>query len=435
MKIINQIRFLVLITLAILSLTSYSQANNTLNAKIRTETIETLSEMLVDFYVIPDTGKEMAKLLKENLNNGKYNAIEEFAQFASSVTNDLYEISNDKHLSIYYSPSQVEYFKKLKTLSDSEKKINSVNEKRQESKNNFGFEKLEIMSGNIGYLRLSTFANIDYAAETANSAMSFLSNADAIIIDLRNNNGGWPATIQFLASYFYDYSEGENTVLFHQYITYNNQLISYPVLPYLPGKRIAKIPLCILINRYSISAAECFAYSLQKLGRATVIGEQTNFGAHATRGPEILNDYFMLKLPVGKMISPITNTSWEGVGVKPDIIADSKNPLDVALEIIRPKQKTEKRMDETIPADEKLKPYIGTYEFAPNNNITISVIGNQVFVEITGRSGQFEVVKLEGDKFNVPGMDIFVTFIKENSHITGLNFSRSGNENYAKKIK
>jgi len=435
MKIRKTIRLMLAFAFAILSITSYSQSSNKLNAKIKTETIETLSKLLVDFYVIPEKGKKMAEQLNENLLNGKYDNMNEFSQFASTITNDLFEIAKDKHLNIYYSPSKDDYFRKLQTLSESEKNEATMRQKTLESDNNFGFKKLEIMSGNIGYVQLSTFANIDYASETATSAMFFLSNTEAIIIDLRNNNGGWPATVQFLASYFYDYSEGGNTVLFEQHITSNNQIISYPVLPYLPGKRMANTPLYILTNKYSISAAECFAYSLQKLGRATVIGEQTGFGAHATRGPEILNDFFMLKLPVGKMISPVTKTTWEGVGVIPDIITDGKDALTAALEIIRPKQKTKKLKDETIPTNEKLKQYMGTYEFVPENNLIISVTGSQVLVEITGRPGQFEITQMEQDRFQVPGMDIYVTFIKENRIVTGLNFSRSGNENYAKKIK
>ena len=46
------------------------------------------------------------------------------------------------------------------------------------------------MEGNIGYLDLRSFRSTDYAASTALGALSFLSNSDAIVIDLRENYGG-----------------------------------------------------------------------------------------------------------------------------------------------------------------------------------------------------------------------------------------------------
>jgi len=89
----------------------------------------------------------------------------------------------------------------------------------------------------------------------------------------------------------------------------------------------------------------------QQFGRATLIGETTRGGANSTRGPEALNEYFFVKMPVSRMISPITQTNWEGVGVEPDIKVDSNNALDTALNIILSKiieQSTDERFLNSI---------------------------------------------------------------------------------------
>jgi len=425
-----------LIIVGLLSNNSFGQLSNKLNEAIRGETIEKLSKMLSDSYVYPETGKKMAKQLNDNLKNGKYDNIEEFGQFGASLVNDLYEISKDKHLAIYYSPSQVEDIKKLEMLSESEKEEHTKKEIENSSKTNFGFENLEILSSNVGYLKLSRFDMVNSASsETAFTAMKFLANTDAMIIDLRENSGGYPTMVQLLGSCFYDYQEDENTILFTSHIPSTGEVIPYRVLPGLPVKRMVKTPLYILVNKNSISAAEIFAYNLQKLGRSIIIGEQTNFGVNGTKGPEILNDYFIIKLPFETSINPITKTNCEGVGVIPDIKTEGVDALDKAMDIIRAKQNEGKHEKESIAADERYMEYIGEYELNPEIIMTISVQGVQVFVGVTGRPQPFEVFPMEKDKFNIPGFGIEVTFLRENDIVTGLNFSRNGNENYAKKVK
>ncbi|MGH9842298.1 MAG: serine hydrolase, partial [Blastocatellia bacterium] len=72
------------------------------------------------------------------------------------------------------------------------------------AKRNYGFEKVERMSGNIGYLDLRGFEPAGAANETATAAMNFLANTDALIFDLRRNGGGSPEMIAFLSSYLFD---------------------------------------------------------------------------------------------------------------------------------------------------------------------------------------------------------------------------------------
>ncbi len=74
---------------------------------------------------------------------------------------------------------------------------------------------------------------------------------------------------------------------------------------------------------------EEFAYNLQNLGRATIVGETTGGGAHP--GADVrIDDHFGAFIPAGRAINPITKTNWEGVGVKPDIEVTAEKALATA---------------------------------------------------------------------------------------------------------
>ncbi|NVJ47471.1 MAG: hypothetical protein HWE07_10100, partial [Cytophagia bacterium] len=77
-----------------------------------------------------------------------------------------------------------------------------------------------------------------------------------------------------------------------------------------------------------------FTYDLKNLNRATVIGETTGGGAHPG-GPIVINQGFLVNVPQGRAINPVTKTNWEGVGVEPHIKMDADAALDRALELAR----------------------------------------------------------------------------------------------------
>lgn len=329
MKIKNALMLMLFLQIVILPYLAFAQLSDKLNSSVRSESIKKLSVMVNDLYLNPALGTKMSNQLITNLQSGKYDMIDNYDQLGRVLTDDLFQIAHDRHLRLYYSPSTVAIIKK----AISEKKTDWIKDILEDgTKTNYWFQNLKILPGNIGYMRLNRMERLDLSSKTAISAMDFLSNSDFVIIDLRNNSGGWPSTVQFLASYFY--KEIDNIVLFEEHFRKNNQIIQYRSLPYLPGKRLDKIPLYILISTNTYSAAEIFAYSLQKLGRAIVVGEKSNYGVHATGGPQILNDYYMVQMPISNVVSPVTKISCEGTGVEPDIITESKDALTKTIEII-----------------------------------------------------------------------------------------------------
>jgi C-terminal processing protease CtpA/Prc len=95
----------------------------------------------------------------------------------------------------------------------------------------------------------------------------------------------------------------------------------------------------VLTSARTFSGGEEFAYDLQTLKRATIIGETTGGGANTVQDHWI-DDRFDIRLPSGRGINPITKTNWEGVGVQPDIAAPAADALEKAQSIARKRVRT-----------------------------------------------------------------------------------------------
>ncbi len=195
---------------------------------------------------------------------------------------------------------------------------------------NYGFKEVKILDGNVGYLDLRDFFPLRWSAEPAVAAMSFLANCDAVIVDLRYNGGGEDTTVTFLLSYFID-SRESTTTFSTRYSRFTDSYYQASTWPYVPGKGLYSKPLYVLISKSSFSGAEAFAFHLQTLRRATLIGERTRGGANPVEIQEIDGTY-VVYIPSEKLVSSLARSDWEGVGVKPDIEADAAEALAVAHE-------------------------------------------------------------------------------------------------------
>jgi hypothetical protein len=293
--------------------------------RVKSKTILEVGKTLVEAYIYPDVARKIRDCLKANLKRGVYDEIDNAWKFALEVNKVFIEISNDKHLHFLYDPLGAKDIVAMQNPSEDEKKLVQAQRVRAERQANFGVHEIKILEGNIGYLDLRRFCHTDNAGETAVAAMSFLANSDAIIIDLRENGGGEPEMVQLLSSYFLKgrtqltYVRRRSGVKIEQYWT----------IPHVPGKRLLEKDLYLLTSNQTFSAAEDFAYGLKCIGRAKIIGETTRGGAHLT-DPLPFQGKFILYLPTGKALNPISGENWEAVGVKPDVTTSAEDALDTA---------------------------------------------------------------------------------------------------------
>jgi len=292
----------------------------TLDAAARRRVIDGAATLLGEFYVFPDAATKMAAGMRARLKHGEYDAIVDGNVFAEKLTYDLRAVSPDKHLSVRFSPV-------VQPPGEPEKDPDSQARYRKHlAAVNCGFEKVEHLAPNIGYLKFNFFADPDTCGSTAVAAISFIADSDAVIFDLRENGGGEPRMIAFISTYLFD----KPTHLNDLYNRKENTTDQFWTLPYVPGKKLAGKPVFVLTSRNTFSGAEEFSYNLKMLKRATLVGETTGGGAHPVAGHRI-DDHFSINVPFARAINPISKTNWEGTGVEPDIKVPAADALTEAL--------------------------------------------------------------------------------------------------------
>lgn len=293
-----------------------------INAEARTHVIDGAISMLNEFYVFPDVAKHMEAALRTHQQHGDYDSVTDGDAFAGKLTNDLQAVSHDKHLRVNFSPA------KLPDGTPGPNPNAAAENRKQLERINCGFEKVEILPGNIGYVKFNMFADTEVCGPTATAAMNFLGNVDAIIYDLRDNGGGQPDMIALLSTYLF----AEPTHLNDLWERKGDKTRQFWTLPFVPGKRLDGKPVYILTSNRTFSGAEEFTYNLKNLKRATVVGETTGGGAHPVSGHRI-DDHFMIGVPFARAINPISKTNWEGTGVEPDVKVAANEALGAAQKL------------------------------------------------------------------------------------------------------
>lgn len=283
--------------------------------------VDEASRALVERYVFPDVGEQCASHLKSRMESGAFDSATGPEEFARLLTEELYSVAHDKHLRVRYGVRGV------RPSDDEDPYVRAYRQRRSAKEDNFGFASAELLEGNIGYLDIRWFPPIAATRPTASAAMQFVSNVDALIIDLRRNGGGNPATIQYICSYFF----AERTHLNSLYWRQGDRTEEFWTLDDVEGAKMPTVPIFVLTSQRTFSGGEEFAYNLKTRKRATLIGETTGGGANPGGGFP-LPEGFSMFVPTGRAINPVTGTNWEGTGVEPDIACASDEAYDLALE-------------------------------------------------------------------------------------------------------
>lgn len=335
---------------AILAQDGNNQSDFTLDAATRSQVIEGVIKRFNQSYVFPEVAKMMEQSVRERMRKGEYDKITNPSVLADMLKSNLREVSKDTHIEVVFSA------KILPPMGEVERE-ETVAERENRRSNyaqiNNGFLKVERLPGNVGFLDIDLFVDPVFAGDTGSAAMNFLANTDVLIIDLRYCPGGNGQMVALLSSYFF-----ANSVHLSDYYQREDDIIKQSwTLPYVPGQRYLNKDIYILTSNRTHSAAEAFAYNLQSLKRATVIGEVTRGGAH-TIGRYRINEHFAVQVPVGRSINTVTKTDWEGKGVMPDIqtTADKAFKLGhlTALKRILEKNPNQERANDIKQLIEKL---------------------------------------------------------------------------------
>lgn len=193
----------------------------------------------------------------------------------------------------------------------------------------------ELKNGDVAYIEMYQFGQT-LPADFNNIAMEILkSPAKKIVLDLRNNPGGYLEVAQDIAGWFL--KKG-------QIVTIESQEQGKEKTEYKAegNATFAEYPIVVLINDGSASASEILAGALKDNRKVKLVGKKS-FGKGSVQEIVELRDGSMLKITIAKWLTP-KGTSISEVGLTPDIKVDltekdfeaNRDPqLDKALEIIK----------------------------------------------------------------------------------------------------
>ncbi len=191
----------------------------------------------------------------------------------------------------------------------------------------------QMLPGNIAYIQLFQFGS-DSADEINEALQSLMAqNPSGLILDLRNDGGGYLDTAVSITSEFLD----DGVVLYEEYNDGSRQ--TYEVLG---GGLATDIPLVVLVNQGTASASEILAGAIQDYGRGQLVGE-TTFGKGSVQISRLLsNDQGALRITIAHWLTPHERLI-HGLGLEPDVVVElteedaqaSRDPqLDAAIELL-----------------------------------------------------------------------------------------------------
>jgi hypothetical protein len=282
----------------------------------RTRVVEELAILLEQLYAIPSTGSEIASHIRREAERGAFESETQPHEFAVALTRAMRAINGDLHLAVIPPAA-----------GSSGMQAGGADAQRQA---NYALPRVEVLEGNIGYVRVSGFSPAPAATERLGQALTFLQDTDAVIIDLRGVRGGAEAMSNAIISHF----TPPDVPTLRVWSRLTGQTTVTSTLPVVPGPRRTDVPLYILVDGDSGSAAEHVPFVLQNLGRATIVGGRTA-GAGRNNVMRSLPFGFVASISHSRVQEYGSDREWEGVGVQPDLPTDPDRALDAAVEHAR----------------------------------------------------------------------------------------------------
>jgi retinol-binding protein 3 len=385
--------------------------------------IDSLRQSLYRNYIFPDTALKMIRYVEGEFKKGAYTAITDPRILAERINQDLQKAHRDGHFHIIYNPRFARDLADTVGRAARQRQGDSM-QLAHSREDNFTFREIKILPGNIGYIVFHGFSGfVNEARPIISGAFRFLSNTNALIIDLRENGGGSPNMVSQIESYFFPQKTHLNDIVYRSL----GKTEEFWADPAKAEGTILKMPVYILTSRSTYSAAEDFTYGMQSIKRAIVVGDTTGGGAHPAR-PFPVGQGFVAVIPHARSLNPYTHTDWEGTGVRPDIPVAANKALQAAQMAFQTERLNKATSDidknsaqwqindllvrqkEELKDSAFLSSYTGTYQ----GGLVFYVSQSALYCKNAERGNEvFKLSFISGNRF-VLDENVQVEFIKDN---------------------
>jgi len=282
--------------------------------------ILSLADLLRERFAFRERGIAAANEIEAMQQRGEFDDARSAAALLALIETRIAPIVNDRHFRVRYLGPEV-----LAGFSEGPPSTGEIAAFHEEVRLR-GSEIPDVrwLPGNVGYIRINMFLDTPPGVEKLAAAMGMLADTGALIIDVRGSPGGEPAGVANVIGHLI--AERTATVRVETAFdpSSNRTFYAEPRTPGFAGK-----PIYVLIDGETGSGAEEFAYDLQAMQRATLVG-QTTFGAATPGGFRPLTNGFAAFIPMQTVSNTVTGTNWEGVGVRPDVEVASEQALEQA---------------------------------------------------------------------------------------------------------
>ncbi|RXN25970.1 retinol-binding 3 [Labeo rohita] len=285
--------------------------------------VKRVSDIIKQFYVF----KDKIPALLNHLGKTDFSTVVSEEDLAAKLNYELQFVFEDPRLNI----------KTLQGSSNKEEELDATPTTHSIDVNlNDPLFKLEILSGNIGYLRFDRFPTSTILIELEDRIIETVwrpvKDTENLIIDLRYNTGGSTEALPILLSYMFDFSS--DTHLFSIYDSIRNTTVDFHTLRNISGPSYgSRKGVYVLTSYYTAEAGEEFAYLMQSLHRGTVVGEITSGMLLHSKTFQVEETSLGITIPVINFID-IHGECWLGGGVVPDAIVLAEEAFERAHEII-----------------------------------------------------------------------------------------------------
>jgi hypothetical protein len=361
------------------------------------EVVTQIADLIEENYFDAARAGVVASELRDMVEAGRFDSLSEPQDLAAELTEILHP--RDRHFSVSWS-----------ALNGPAEGVGADSPEGYERRNGYGFRKVEMLPGAIGYVDVRSFYSVsterrdEPAHRVVDAVLALLLSGDAVIIDLRNNPGGSSTMVGYLISAFMRPDADVYDVIHYRAGSESER----PTERY-PHPRL-DIPLYLLTSGRTASAAEAMAYELQAAGRAVVVGEVTD-GAANPGGEFPAGDGFNVFISIGTPVNPLTGGNWEGKGVEPDVHVPAEVALHraqvLALEEVLARQgDTAGTLDarwalEALRAERTPRPGSSLSDYAGQyTDAVVSVDGGQLLLK-RGRRPAWTLIRVRGDTFFV----------------------------------